>query len=217
MSSKFFQKIAAAVASAALSFGAIEANQAQAASLIYDFTGSPAKRDSSLDFTEGGITVRATGSVGLNTNPRDVVQTASGLGVFGGCIRPRLCEDPEVDGWIRGETLLLRFDSPVRIHSAMFSRVGFNDEFTLFVDGDELVSADIRGGNGDDTGIGFFNFTRFDPEDRTAVGFGFTVTDRNDDYMLRKIRIETVPEPALVLGLLAASALGALALQRQHK
>lgn len=225
MSIKLLKVIASAVAGAALSLGAIDANQAQAASLTYDFTGSPpAVRASSLDFTEGGITVTATGSVtGLRTDrnyPRDVVQTSGGLGLFFGCgLRTplRLCEKPEVDGSIRAETLLLSFDSSVRVHSAMFSRVGFDDEFTLLVDGDELVSADIPRGNGDDTDIGIFKFTEFDPEARTAVGFGFTVTDLNDDYMLRKIRIETVPEPALVLGLLVASALGVSGLRRQHK
>jgi len=118
---------------------------------------------------------------------------------------------------VNGETLLLSFDRRARINSATFSRVGGNDEFTLLVDGDELVSADIPGGNLADIDIGSFDFTSFNAGDRTGVEFGFTVTDLDDDYILREIVVEKVPEPALVLGLLAASALGASALQRKQK
>jgi hypothetical protein len=220
MSSNIVKKLAAAaVAGAALSFGTLDANQAQAVTLTFDFTTEEESIAPSFEFTEGGLTLTATGSftdLEGETSPRDVAQTVAGLGVTAG-FGPLGLENAEVDGSGQSETLLLSFDGRARINSATFSRVGSLDEFTLLVDGDELVSADIPGGNLADVDIGSFDFTGFNAGDRTGAEFGFTVTDLDDGYILREITVETVPEPALVLGLLAASVLGGSVLQRKQK
>lgn len=236
MSSNIVKKLAAAVAGAALSFGTLDANQAQATTLTFDFTTDEEAIAPSFDFTEGGLTLTATGLFGGSefaaaiasrgiSDPSirnifgdpDVAQTVAGLGVIGGPGFFGGPENVEVDASTFSEILLLSFDRRARINSATFSRVGRNDEFTLLVDGDELVSDDIPGGNLADIGIGSFDFTGFNAGDRTGLEFGFTVPDPDDGYILREITVETVPEPALVLGLLAASVLGGSVLQRKQK
>jgi hypothetical protein len=175
-----------------LGLGAIATSEANATT--FNFSSSSTIRDSSLSFTEGKIDLTVTGS---DTNgSRDVIQNSHGLGVKGGSL-----DFSEVDGLGLNETLLLAFDKTVNLMSATFSAVDGSDEFTLFVDGDLLVSSNIPNNN-------TFSFTNFAPDNQGSQ-FAFSVNDFNDDYYLKNIEVESVPEPASVLSLLALGTLGA--------
>ena len=164
----------------------------------------------SLNFSQGGINVTATGAA--TNGSRLVSQVPVGLGVFGG-----LGDSLQTDGLGADETLQLAFNKQIRLISASFSRVGFNDDFRLLVDGDELVSADIPGGNILDLGTGTFDFTSFALPDRTGSVLGFTVAGDNDDYFLSAIEVEPVPEPLTILGSLSALGMGAALKKKQQK
>ncbi|MEB3280964.1 MAG: PEP-CTERM sorting domain-containing protein [Lyngbya sp.] len=185
-----------------------------AEAVTFNFAGSNLTAPSISD-TVGGISYTATG-FSTNGNDRNVVRRSDGLGVqFSGFLGS--LEDPQIDGLGADETLQLAFNKQIRLISATFSRVGFNDDFRLLVDGDELVSADIPGGNFLDFGTGTFDFTSFALPDRTGSVLGFTVADNNDDYFLRSIEVEPVPEPLTILGSLSALGMGAALKKKQQK
>jgi hypothetical protein len=123
----------------------------------------------------------------------------------------------QTDGLGADETLQLSFNKQISLVSATFSRVGFNDDFRLLVNGNQLVSADIPGGNILDSGTGTFNFTSFARPNRTGSVLGFTVADNNDDYFLSSIEVEPVPEPLTILGSLSALGMGAVLKKKQQK
>ncbi|EKU98303.1 hypothetical protein Lepto7375DRAFT_7581 [Leptolyngbya sp. PCC 7375] len=161
--------------------------------LTFDFTG-PEGVFPSLNFSQGDISVTATGTDLFFD--RNVFQNNDGLGVT---FSTSNLENNEVDGLGLDETLNLEFSEQVNLVSATFSRVGFNDQFRLLVDGNQLVQADIP--NSDlfdsffDLDVGIFNFS----PSPTGSLFGFTVTDFNDDYLLRAVEVTPVPTPAAVL------------------
>ncbi|MGB5969722.1 MAG: PEP-CTERM sorting domain-containing protein [Spirulinaceae cyanobacterium] len=187
----------------AASLAVANANPAQAGTLTYDLGGS---NQSSAEFLvapvgSDGPTISVTGSeAGVAKNVR---RRSNGVGVQGSN------NGGQIDG--RGgdfETLLLEFDKTVRIISANFAAVQNNDEFTLLVDGNEFVTSEDIVNN-------FFDFSSLSG----GVGkqFGFTVRELNDDYRLAGITVETVPEPASVLALLALGTVGAISTSKKKK
>lgn len=168
--------------------------QAKAATTIF-FGGSLTVEDSFTYTTNDGITVTATGSAGNNS--RDVIRGPLGIGVFGG-----FPDDPEVDGVGPDETLILEVDPAVSLIAATFARVDRRDEVTIILDGNDFFSGNIPGGNRRDTDIGTVRISNAP----FATQIEFTVTDRNDDYLLKKIKVDVVPEPLTILG--AGTALG---------
>ncbi|MBE9116004.1 PEP-CTERM sorting domain-containing protein [Lusitaniella coriacea LEGE 07157] len=207
MKSITLKKIALATVGTAIATFAIESKPVQATTFFFsDFPSSVAP---SFDFSKGDLDLTVTGQ---STNgPRNVFQGLFGLGVKGGRF-----DSPQIDGFGPDETLLLNFDKKVKILSATFSRVGRNDDFKLLVDGDTLVAADIPGGNSWDLGIRNFNFRQFSPDNK-GFQFGFTVTGKNDDYFLKKVKVKTVPEPATALGLLSVGALGVISRRKRQQ
>ena len=169
--------------------------QAKAATTIF-FGGSLAVEDSfTYTDTEDTVFVTVTGSAGGNS--RDVVRGLLGIGVFGG--GP---DDPEVDGFGPNETLSLLVDPSVSLITATFSRVGFDDDLEIIIDGNLAFSGDIAGGNILDTGIGTVTIANAP----FGTQIDFTVTEGNDDYLLKKVKVDVVPEPLTILG--AGTALG---------
>ena len=170
-----------------------------------------------------GLTVTAKNSLGS----ADVYRAIDGSGVQSGSdgADSFLGDSNQVDGGKLEcklfvckekeffETLTLSFDHAVTMVSATFSRVGFNDDFTVLLDGSFLVSENIPG-------IGFKEvFDEF--PDHVGSVFDFTVTDKDDGYFLKKVKVEKVvadvPEPALMLGLGSVAAAGFLAGKRSRK
>lgn len=199
----------AAIATTAVTLGVMALTPDAAQAVSFNLGGSNDSR-SSFSITEDGIGLTITGSA-EDGSDRNVVRRLNGMGVR----LPRSFDDPEIDGFGPDETLNLLFDHTVDLISATFSRVGFNDDFKLFVDGSETVDTDIPGGtfNSIDAGIGTFNFTSFMTEGNQ---FGFTVSGTNDDFFLKSVEVEKVPEPALMLGLGAVAA-GLLAQRKSRK
>lgn len=181
---------------------------APAQALVFDF-GDSFDIEPSFSFSQGSIDVTATGAV-ASGSPRFVAQTGFGLGV-----RSQRRDSNQIDGLGPDETLNLEFSEQVSLVSATFSRVGFLDEFRLLVDGTQFIAADIP--NSDplaslfDLDVGIFNFS----PSPTGSLFGFTVTDRNDDYFLRAVEVTPVPTPAAVLPGLFGMGFAALRKKRQ--
>ncbi|MBD2569867.1 MULTISPECIES: PEP-CTERM sorting domain-containing protein [Nostocaceae] len=160
---------------------------------------------SSFSYSEDGISLVATGTQNSGAS-RNVYQSILGLGVANNNNILNVGGNQIDGGTGLGETLKLTFtNTAVKLLSATFSRVGSNDSFKLLVDGNQFIAADIPGGNFLDLDISKFTFS----PSPTGTVFGFTVTDGNDDYLVKYVEVEAVPEPASVLGLLAFGAMGA--------
>ncbi|WP_169568824.1 PEP-CTERM sorting domain-containing protein [Sneathiella limimaris] len=87
-------------------------------------------------------------------------QTDSGLGI---CIKDYegICVDydnPEIDGW-GNEGIRLTFSQEVFLNKIYFTAVGRNDDFSYRVGDGNWVTVDIEGGNGNDTGKGYYEFS----------------------------------------------------------
>ncbi|MGB3652287.1 MAG: PEP-CTERM sorting domain-containing protein [Rivularia sp. (in: cyanobacteria)] len=206
MSSTILKRLSIATVSAvAIAF--TTASAASAAS--FDFSVSDGQ-DKSFPLIQGDLELTATGKT-RNGNIRDVFQGSDGFGVTRG-----EGERNEIDGNAldKKETLNLRFNKLVKLISATFSRVDTNDDFKLFVDGTELVAAAIPGGNATDTGSGTFDFSSYNA---TGTVLGFTVgDDNNNEYFLKAVEVQEVPEPTTILGSLLVSGFGAM-LYRKRK
>ena len=182
------------------------AYSASAASINFDFSGNGGQQNL-FELTEDGLTVTATGEL-RNASRRDVFQGGNGFGVTSG-----EGERNEIDGDALGkkETLNLNFTKLVNLISATFTKVDNNDDFELFVDGTKLVSATIPGGNLSDTGIGTFDFTSLNKSNRTGTVLGFSVgEDKGNEYFLKSVEVQEVPEPTTILGSLLVSGFGAM-------
>ena len=222
MIENFCQKLGVATSVATLGLGLATIKPANAATIVYDFgtltpnsiVGNNAGNASLLEFTVDGITLKATGTEGTaNVNIRQILNNPNngnpgGLGVRGSNL------NGQIDG--RGgdfEALLLELDRTVRIVSATFTRVNSNnnDDFTLSVDGNNTISGDIPldiiSPNGNDLGTGTLNFNDL------LIGnlFAFSVTENDDDYRLKSVTFETVPEPTSILGLFSLGIVGVIA------
>lgn len=172
------------------------ASSASAASITFDFSGDDGQQQF-IDLVEDGLNVEARGEL-VDGSARDVFQDADGLGVFRGG-----SENIQIDGVNenRRETLNLEFDNLVTLLSATFTKVDSGDEFKLFVDGTQLIS-DTEIPNG-----GNFDFTSFNA---TGTVLGFSIGDSDDDYFLKSVEVQEVPEPTSILGSLLVSGLGAM-------
>ncbi len=125
-------------------------------------------------------------------------------------------DSPQVDGEHPLETLWLEFDHKVKLLGSAFTSVGHNDDFKLLVDDYELLTGKIPGGNPSDSGFGITDLSSYG-SDIQGYKFGFTVNSPEDDYSLYAVEVEKVPvpEPTVVLGLLAV--LGAGSTLKQKK
>ncbi|WP_279327059.1 PEP-CTERM sorting domain-containing protein [Crocosphaera subtropica] len=154
-----------------------------------------------FSYTKDGIGLTTTGILD-NGNGRNVYRSLLGSGVtkevlFDG-------DDNQIDGVGPDETLVLTFNQVVNLVSVTFSRVGDNDDFKLFVDGNQFIAADIPGGNFLDLDISNFIFN----PSPTGTKFGFTVIDKKDDYLVKYVEVNAVPEPLTILGAGTAIAFG---------
>ena len=183
---------------------------AQAASITFDLTG-PLSDASSFDFTVDDVTLIATGFNG--DGALDVRRTQSfGLGIV-----DNAGPDNQIDSRQNNpETLRLTLSQQVKIISAVFSRVNTeanpnDDAFNLRVNGGEvnlLWGALPPGDNG------LFTFTS--PISTTmGTTFDFSAVQADDDYSLKSVTFETVPEPLTILGTVAAAGMGYVARRRQ--
>jgi hypothetical protein len=189
--------------------------------IAFDFIGTGGKVESSA-FTVDAVTVVATALTSAGT-PK-VSPEPNGLGVRAGGIGDHT---RQIDAVGALEILRLTFDRSVELVSVIFSRVGFDDDFSLAVDGTTLIgSATIPGSHPKDKGEGSFSFLGLPTLSRTGTFFDFTVPGLDDDYRVKGVTIDAsgspshVPEPSPILllgtGLLGLAVCGMLWERRQR-
>lgn len=200
-----FAASAATVAATALTVAPVTTAPAQAATFTYSFSGGPTLP---APYTFSGSAPLTS----VTANSGTVVRGADGLGIYQGL--SDILDSTQVDGLGVNEILNLTFNQTVKIVSATFRRVGNgsgissvlfggNDDFRLLVNGVQVLTADIPGGNSSDTDTGTYTFSS---SIATGSILGFGAINGSDDYFLSNITVETIPTPALLPGLLALGA-----------
>ena len=173
------------------------AGTAMGTPVTFDFTGDN-ELVPSVALTVNGVTVTATPQ--SSEGSPQISQTSDGLGIrtigIGG-------DNNQIDEVGASETLVLTFDAgpwPVTLVSVTFERVGLDDDFSLSVDGNVLVSStDIPGGNASDGARESFDFTIFPVSFRTGNVFMFATPGSDDDYRVKSLTVNTTPEPSSLL------------------
>lgn len=167
----------------------VAAASASALPITFDFSGSGHRLlGYSHTFSENGLSVKATAMGGGRLS-----QTHSGLGVGGS----HWGDTKQLDGGYVKESLLFRFSRSVRLLGFTLSRVGYNDDFSLSVDGTTRYSGDIPGGNWWGTASSDIDVSRFGFD---GTDFHFGVPECNDDYFINSLTVHAtdVPEPGTV-------------------
>jgi hypothetical protein len=122
-----------------------------------------------------------------------------------------------VDGQNPGrESLIFSLQRKVRLVGATFRRADSDDEFSLNVinPGEETFSLrNLDVPSNDD----YFDFLSIaDEQDLVGRRFRFWATDPSDNWTLTGLKVETVPEPTAIVGLMAVGALGTVTLRRKQ-
>lgn len=197
--------------SSAISVSAFAAVPAQGAALFsFDFLGRPNRTLTTYTQTVNGLTVTGTAREQSGA-ARQVRQSNVGLGVAGGRI------GAQIDGGAtrldadKAEILSLTFQQKVKLVAATFVAVdqSGNDDFRLLVDGQDYVTANLGRNNPK-----LFPFLQPGNVGRT---FDFTVTEFDDDYALRAITVQQVPEATPLVGMMAIAAIALLRRQNGLK
>lgn len=190
---------------------AVNIAPAQAASVVFDFTGNQAP-GSSFTFPSAppsDLSVIVTALEG--TAPVNVDPTLNGLGVAGASL------PGQIDGSGVDEFLVLNFSRTVTLKSGTFSNIQGNDQFALLVDGIFVLSNEDFAGTGNGVSFDFSSLAGL-----TGREFQFTASqvagsgNDNDDYQLSTLTVHPVPEPSAILGSVACGMFG-VAFARKRK
>lgn len=191
------------------------------AAVAISFSAGAAQAASMFDLTSGGPTSFTADGINLTVaafdedgDPATVAQNGFGIGVFSGGIDLGQLDNGIFGGGNDSESLKFTFDQPIRLISALFTLVNFNDDYSL-LDGSGTLLVDDRDIPGSGLGSGLEDFTAFlSLEQRTGSMFTFTVPSGNrDSYRLSSLEVEAVPTPAILPGLLGLG----LSLARKRK
>jgi hypothetical protein len=181
------------------------AGNAMATPVVFDFTGGDGSYEtSSADFWGSDSTTVLTASA-TPADKRNLYLGSAGLGVYAEGDRAHF-EDFQVDGLGIDESILFTFESNVTLLSATFGHVGTNDDFTLFVNDAEAIRDIIK----PRTPYVFENTWISD-------NFEFKALERNDDFYIASITVDTapVPEPTTML-LFGTGLLGLVSFNRKR-
>ena len=176
---------------------------AEAVSIYLGNGWSGPETSSSFSYSKDGIDVVATAFDEYGSNKASVFRGLLGLGVKRG-----YHDSAQIDGKGADETLRLTFARTIKLVSATFSAVGHNDDADITLDGSSIYNGDIPNNY---WGFGTIAFSN------TPLGTvaDFSIIGKNDDYFLKYVDVESVPEPLTILGSGLALAAGA-ALERKR-
>ncbi len=152
---------------------------ATAEAYLFTFTTDGAGQPQ-LFFSQGGLDLTVDARQG-NVEP-----DSNGLGVDDS----HNGDGNAIDGNIVDDLLSFTFSEAVRLVFVRFSSVDNNDDFDFWVNGSQVLNeVDIPNGNV------WFN-------DTIATTFGFEADGNNDNFKIKKIKVETlgspVPEPTAI-------------------
>ncbi|BAY36688.1 hypothetical protein NIES2111_10190 [Nostoc sp. NIES-2111] len=190
---------------AAASTVALMATTAKASAVTINLNGNFGTANS-FSYTQSGVSVTATG-VGSDPAQTLLFRNSNGLGVITGDDGN---DNNQVDGLDINETLKLTFNPQVKLVRAIFSNVDNTpdgDEYSISVDNSLLQTGLIIG-----TGVVSvaINNSPF------GTLYSFTVTDGDDDYFLKAVEVEPVPEPITMAGIALGSGFGVI-LRKKYK
>lgn len=194
------QKLPLALSAAVVSLFGLS-NTATAATITFDLSGTPSTQDSFV-FEEGGVSLTVTGSNSKGVDA-DVFRSPLGLGVRS----DTFLDTPKLDGLSGDETLSLAFDRPIVPEFALFTFVDRNDDVTINLDGATLFEDAPVGTTSPNFNLFGIAAIGFETTETGSV-LSFTATQRNDQFLLKKVEVGAVPEPLTILGSAAALGLG---------
>lgn len=199
---------------AALAFAAVQG--ASALTFTFDFTNDvfTPGNDIKLFDESGKVSLTASAFASQNTFAQVIGSLGNGLGVTQE--NDVADGDPDqIDSMGPDETLRLDLGFNFRIVEALIKNTQDSDDGIILVDGNEVY-------NGELNGFGFANTPGLiiDTEgqiiDFTVQG-GSGADARNNDYFVKSITIERVPDSGVTLGMLGGALVGIAALRRRFK
>lgn len=158
--------------------------------------------DGAYHYSEDGTDLTASAIIG-SSKGGSMYQSSYGLYIWSyDCDRNKKdCRDDnthQIDGYKEGEAVQLTFDQEVQIESLYFSYVGYDDDFSIKADAGATFEYDIVGGNYNDNGQGYYNFSG---DGLIGTVFEIAAPYWNDDFKLAGVQfaVSTVPLPPAVL------------------
>ncbi|WP_025898651.1 VPLPA-CTERM sorting domain-containing protein [Sneathiella glossodoripedis] len=185
------------------------AGSANAATMWFT-SGNGTAGANSYSFTVDGVTAVAT-PMGRSNGGQTIHQYSTGLGVYSSDCNYSCSTDSDhqVDGYMYGEAVRLRFSEPVLLTSILFSYVGWNDDFKYRVDRQSWSAR-----------LDIPNDSSYEFAGDGILGQVFRIGafDYNDEWKLRGVSFSTISAVPLPPALLMfGAALAGLALFRRGK
>lgn len=182
-------------------------SQAASAATVFDLRGFGGS-DDSYSYTQDDITLTITATA--NGNSAWAHQNYKGMGVKNGWND----NTSDIDGSGLIDTLWLTFSKPVTLSYAWFSSVStYGHDEARIVDGNGDSLKDLV------LSPGFFGYKYVDlgSEGLTGTVFGFTVTDRCDDYRVKKIAVDAAAVPTPSAAAAGLAVFGLVSMRRRRK
>ncbi|BBD57384.1 hypothetical protein NIES2109_01500 [Nostoc sp. HK-01] len=203
---------------AAVSTVAVMASTGKASAITINFNGTPTTvfqppGPTTLTGTQGGIQFTAEATANTSESVF-LVRNNLGLGILSG---DNGDDNNQVDGLDIGESLRLTFNPQVKLLRAIFSAVDNNgtDDYIVSIPSSAFSQSGNISGQGNLITQGIYSvLISGSPFAPTYV---FSVTGADDDYFLKAVEVQPVPEPLTMGGIALGATFGAYLRKRYSK